>query len=188
MRGLRFLPKPLLSALAVLFAIAAILYGWPWILYGSRGVPVELGFDNHDLTNQRCQFIENVRKQSPAERAGLRPGDCIVALDGAPIQRADGITRVWAQHRPGDHIDLTVKRPGISSLIVLHATFRSSQAGLAEAGILATVSAQIIRLYPIVFLTVGLAVLSLRIGFGSPFVSLPPQQQLLTPPERCSET
>jgi sigma-B regulation protein RsbU (phosphoserine phosphatase) len=163
MRGFRPLPKPLLTALATVFAVAAIFYAGLWVVYGSRGVRVELGFDNRYILHDHCQLIESVRPHSPAERAGLKPDDCIIALDGAPIEREDAITRTWLRHQPGDHIELTVRRPGISPPILLHATFRSSEAGAAEAGVVRSVGAQIMRLYPFVFLTVGLAVLFLRL-------------------------
>jgi len=163
MRGFSPLPKPLLTALATLFAVASILYAGLWTFYGSRGVPVELGFDNRYIPDTHCQLIEGVRPHSPAERAGLKPDDCIIALDGAPIESEDTLTRVWLRHQPGDHIELTVRRPGISSPIFLHATFRSSEAGAAEAGVLRSVGSQIMRFYPFVFLTVGLAVLFLRV-------------------------
>ena len=163
MRGFRPLPKPLLTILATLFAAWSVLYAGLWVFYGSRGTPVELGFDNRYIPEEHCQLVESVRPQSPAERAGLTPGDCMVALDGAPIKSDDTLTRVWLRHQPGDHIELTVRRPGISSPILLHATFRSSEAGAAEAGVVRSVGAQINRMYPFVFLTVGLAVLFLRV-------------------------
>jgi len=162
MRRFRPLPKPLLTALAAVFAVASVLYAGLWTLYGSRETPVELGFDNKYIPNSHCQLIQSVRPNSPAERAGLKPDDCIIALDGAPIRSEDTIARVWLRHQPGDSIELTVRRPGISSPVLLHATFRSSEAGAAEAGVVRSVGAQIMRMYPFVFLTVGLAVLFLR--------------------------
>lgn len=51
----RSLAKPFLAALATLFAAATILYSGLWILYGNRGVPVELGFDNKFiLVKRKC--------------------------------------------------------------------------------------------------------------------------------------
>lgn len=163
MRGIRSLPKPLLTALAIVFAAVTILYSALWTLYGSRSVPVELGFDNTYIPDDHSQRVDSVRPQSPAERAGLKPGDRMIALDGAPIEREDTLTRVWSRHKPGDPIQLTVRRAGNPSPIILHGIFRASEAGAEETGVVRSVSAQIMRLYPFVFLTVGLAVLFLRI-------------------------
>ncbi|MCZ6747236.1 MAG: trypsin-like peptidase domain-containing protein [Acidobacteria bacterium] len=57
-------------------------------------------------------FIQDVTSGQPADRAGLRPGDAVVALDGEPLTSSgDLISRISA-HRPGDSIDLTYLRNG----------------------------------------------------------------------------
>jgi membrane-associated protease RseP (regulator of RpoE activity) len=156
-------PKSLLIALAVLFAAASIFYAAMWIFFGSRGVPVELGFDNKYLPADRSQLVQSVVAGSPAEHAGLQPGDRIVAIYGSPLEGEDSLTRIWAQHKPGDEVQLTVLRPGNRNPIVLHARFRASGEARAEAGVAAHVGQGIVRLFPIAFLTVGLALLFLRV-------------------------
>ena len=88
------LPRPLLIVLAVLFGAATTFYSGLWIFYGNRGVPVELGFDNKYLLNSRCELVQSILAGGPAERAGLKPGDCIVAINGSPLERDDSLPRV----------------------------------------------------------------------------------------------
>ena len=52
------------------------------------------------------------RPNTPAERAGLRQGDVIVAVDGEPVRRVNELQRIIASHRPGDEVRLDVIRYG----------------------------------------------------------------------------
>ena len=56
--------------------------------------------------------ITEVTPDSPAERAGLRKDDLVLAVDGEPVN--DGISLIVAirTHVPGDRIELTVERDG----------------------------------------------------------------------------
>jgi S1-C subfamily serine protease len=54
--------------------------------------------------------IAGVLPGTPSERAGLRPGDVIVSVDGQPISfRHELYTRLWA-HRPGEAVRFQVFR------------------------------------------------------------------------------
>ena len=193
MLALRSLPKPVLISLATLFATATVLYSVLWILYGMRAVTVELGFDNQYLSAEHCHLIQSVVPGSPAERGGLKRGDCISRVDGAPLEGEDSITEVWGRHQPGDVVELTVQRPGVSVPVVLHATFRANSSVSAETGVVAHLGQDINRLFPIAFLTVGLAVLFLRLDdpyawllalmFGG-FISIPAFSPTLPSPVR----
>ncbi len=46
----------------------------------------------------------------PAERAGVRPGDVIVALDGKPVQGTEELIVAIRTHAPGETVTLTVRR------------------------------------------------------------------------------
>jgi putative serine protease PepD len=51
-------------------------------------------------------------KGGPAERAGLRPGDLITALNGAKVADSAELIVAIRSHRPGETVTLTVKRSG----------------------------------------------------------------------------
>jgi len=146
----------------MLFAAAAILYSGLWIFSASRPIPVELGFDNKYLPAAHAQLVQSVVPGSPAERAGMKPGDRIVGINGAPVEE-DSLVRTWSQHKPGDAVELSIERPGVSGPIILHGTFRASASALMEAGVVQRLGRVINSLFPVVFVTVGLAVLFLRL-------------------------
>jgi S1-C subfamily serine protease len=55
-------------------------------------------------------IIAGVLPGTPGERAGLRPGDLVISVDGVPIGvRSDLYQRVWA-HKPGEVIRIQVFR------------------------------------------------------------------------------
>jgi len=57
-------------------------------------------------------FIQDVTAGQPADRAGLRHGDAVVAVDGEPLSSSgDLISRISAR-RPGEAIELTYLRNG----------------------------------------------------------------------------
>ena len=162
MQGFRSFRRPLLAIVAILFAAGTILYSGLWTLYGNRQSPVELGFDNQYIPADHSQLVQSVVPGSPAERAGMKPGDRIIRINGVPLEE-DTLIRIWSQHKPGDSVELAVQRPGVSDPIVLRGTFRPSGDASPEAGLAQHVGLGILRLYPFAFLTVGLAVLFLRL-------------------------
>ena len=56
--------------------------------------------------------VNSVQEGSPAERAGLRVGDVVVAVDGRPVDDATELTATLAQRKPGDRVRLEVVRGG----------------------------------------------------------------------------
>jgi S1-C subfamily serine protease len=68
----------------------------------SDAAAVALGLD----PSTRGVRVTEVFDRGPAARAGLEPGDVIVALDGARIRSAEALARALARLDPGDRIEL----------------------------------------------------------------------------------
>jgi sigma-B regulation protein RsbU (phosphoserine phosphatase) len=163
MRRFTSLPKPFLAILATLLAAAMVLYSVLWMSSIRWQSPVELGFDNKYVESDHSQLVESVYPASPAEKAGLKAGDRIVAIYGRPITDDNSLSDVWNRHHPGDVVELTIKRPNVPAPLIVKGVFRAPHTVLLEGGIAQQLGKDIINTYPVAFLVVGLAVLFLRL-------------------------
>lgn len=75
---------------------------------------------------ERGVRLAGVTESSPAEAAGLWPGDVLVGLGEHEVGDLYDFTAALRAHRPGDEVELRVLRDG--SEIVLHATLGSRSA------------------------------------------------------------
>ena len=66
------------------------------------------------------------RPPSPAKRAGLRAGDRIVAFDGAPVSDWDDLTQAINGAKPGQTVQVTVRRPGAERELTVPVTLANS--------------------------------------------------------------
>jgi putative serine protease PepD len=64
-------------------------------------------------------FVQAVTAGGPADRAGLRPGDIIVEVDGEPAQSLDDLIVKTLKLKSGDTVQLTYERAGASHTATL---------------------------------------------------------------------
>jgi serine protease Do len=62
--------------------------------------------------DQKGALVQGVVPRGPASKAGVEPGDVVVALNGKPIESGGALTRQIAQIAPGQKVELTVLRSG----------------------------------------------------------------------------
>jgi phosphoserine phosphatase RsbU/P len=169
MRPWTSLPRPLLYFLAAVFCLSASLYALVWMYDVRRtvGHPVEIGFDRYRDTvfdpSCSCISVYDVEHGSPADHAGLLPGDQIIGVNGVDLISYDPFDYFWGRSVPGEPVDLTVRRAGQPQPVHLHAIFRATNPDKPSQGILVASAHYLSRFFPALFLLVGFAVLFLRI-------------------------
>ncbi|MCK0145382.1 Do family serine endopeptidase [Arenibacter sp. F26102] len=57
-------------------------------------------------------WVENVGEDSAAEKAGIKPGDVIVKVNGTNVITSPKLQEIIARHRPGDKLSIVVDRKG----------------------------------------------------------------------------
>jgi S1-C subfamily serine protease len=55
-------------------------------------------------------LVLGVTEDSPADDAGIKEGDLILAIDGEPIEADSDLGEWLAEFEPGDRVELTVRR------------------------------------------------------------------------------
>ena len=71
------------------------------------------------LGRDRAIEVVEVIEDSPAYRAGLRPEDLIVAVDGVPVRAVDDLQRLMSEERIDTSCALEVVRDGVSRTVAL---------------------------------------------------------------------
>lgn len=140
-----------LAILATAPAGAAAQQGWrvrteppAWL-----GIGYEIGWIQESSMCEPQVWVERVMQGSPAERAGLRVGDAIVALDDQPLPAAR-LQAVAGRLHPGDSLRFRVDRNGQLRDLTAVAERRPARppAPLAasEPGFMGATSAPVVRL------------------------------------------
>jgi sigma-B regulation protein RsbU (phosphoserine phosphatase) len=151
--------------MAIVFAAATVLYTYFWMAASQldRPAAVELGLDFPYQPSLRAYVVTNVKSGSPAERAGLRAGDRVVAFDGRRVEDAADQERLWRLRAPGDSVRLTVMRPGRSAPLEMTGTFRPNSEIAGTADSLRAAAGRLLQASMLLaFAAVGLVILLLR--------------------------
>jgi putative serine protease PepD len=72
--------------------------------------------------------IGEVRDGTPAERAGLRAGDVVTEAGGEEVTRGGDLSRAVSERKPGDRLELTVRRDGETTQVTVELGTRPAEA------------------------------------------------------------
>ena len=97
------------------------------IISNGRVVRGQLGFVGGENRNRPGIDVQAVGKGSPADIAGIRPGDIIVAIDGVRLESASKTLDMIAETEPGTELEIELSRDGRS--ITITATVAELRAG-----------------------------------------------------------
>jgi serine protease Do len=76
-----------------------------------QGVSKELA-DSFGLKKPQGALVAAVESRSPAEKAGIKTGDIILAVDGHDIENSIDLPRIIGESRPGTQVKLKIWRQG----------------------------------------------------------------------------
>src|SRR5215467_5306198 len=148
--------------LAIFFAGCATTYSVLWIMHQEYVHP-QPGFTNYEYSaSSGAMQVGEVFPGSPADKAGLRPGDRIIAIDGHPLADLRPFYQaIIIGHK--DVVELTVEQPGSAAgqrqiRLVVGGGKRVPPRTIRAEDLLGYP----IDFYPLGFLLVGVAVLLLR--------------------------
>ena len=80
-----------------------------WIGIESQDITPELA-ESFGLARQRGAIIAGVVRNGPADRAGIRPGDILLTVQGKPVVDTNQMLALIAQLAPGEKAQMTVMR------------------------------------------------------------------------------
>jgi serine protease Do len=83
------------------------------------------------LGDQKGAIVSDLTAGGPSARAGLLPGDVVVAVNGHAVKSSSELTREVAKAKPGDVLRLEVIRDGRRRTVEVHSGTRPSEAELA---------------------------------------------------------
>jgi putative serine protease PepD len=87
------------------------------LIAGGKVEHAYIGIRVGDAPNGAGAQISSVSSGTPGEKAGLKAGDVITAIDSTPVTKADDLTAGITAHAPNDKVTLTVTRNGKSMKI-----------------------------------------------------------------------
>jgi serine protease Do len=89
--------------------------------------------DSWGLAGRKGAQVTELVPGGPAQRAGLQPGDVVVAVNGVPVKSNTEMTREVAKSQAGDVIHLDVFRAGKERTVDVTSGTRPSEEQLAQS-------------------------------------------------------
>jgi len=89
--------------------------------------------DSLGIPGKKGAIVADLVPGQPADKAGMKPGDVVQALNGKSVADASELTRLVAQTKPGDVMRLQVLRGGKTMTIEIRAGVRPSETVLKRS-------------------------------------------------------
>ena len=150
-------------ALAGVFIALTTIYVTAWIYYSGGDGPAtaRMGFMYAPSAATASLLITDVEPGTPADAAGLRPGDHVVAINDQPLVTGHPVHSEIRHAAPGTRVRITVRGFEDGALREVEATLVPPAP--AERGLGARVfAAELLRLYPVGFFVVLVVLLLQR--------------------------
>jgi sigma-B regulation protein RsbU (phosphoserine phosphatase) len=156
------LRRRLLPLAAAAYAAVLAFYSAVWIYSARRGASAYLGVDITQEIASAARRLDAVAPGTAAERAGLRPGDRILAVNGQGLGSPEPFNTAVYRGHPGDHLRLLVQRGSEPRPFVLDAVLGEHPFRAEAQTLTRRVAGEILGSYPVLFLVVAVPVLLLR--------------------------
>ena len=90
--------------------------------------------DSFNLDRPQGALVSSVENGSPADKAGLQPGDVIRAVDGQPIVASGDLPAIISRSTPGDTVKLDIWRKGSAMALSARLASAADKVARGEAG------------------------------------------------------
>ena len=104
-------------------------YGWLGAYIGN--MPQDLAADMK-LEGVNGAFVSNIFKDSPADKAGLQPGDYVTALNGITIDNSNQLLQMVGNLRPGERARFELIRSGTPMTLTARIVARGEESEISK--------------------------------------------------------